>query len=71
MTDDNLTRINRVAANGDDCPDGVSCPTHWQTSRGTRIITGYPVTDPEALKMLDLHDGEIAVEVPASLLDPP
>lgn len=72
MTSENgkrLTRIKSVARDGGPCPDGVDCPTQWQTSWGTRITQGRPVTDPEVLAMLSLPPGEVAVETPETLWD--
>jgi hypothetical protein len=46
-------------------------PSAFATDRGTFLIQGWKVTDPEALAELQrrgLPDHETAVEVPASLL---
>lgn len=59
--------IKRVSATGEDCPDGDTCPTLWRTATGTLIVQGYPVTDPETLRQLNLPEGEMAVEVPDAL----
>jgi len=40
----------------------------YRTDRGTGVVQGYVVTDPEALATLDLSTGQTAVEVPLSLL---
>ncbi len=66
-----ITRIRSVGTDGSDCPDGDTCPTMWQTSWGTRIIQGAPVTDPEVLRQLQLPESEIAVEVPDALWEEP
>ncbi len=50
------------------CPDTETCPTLYRTDRGTGVVQGYVVTDPEALATLDLSTGQTAVEVPLSLL---
>jgi hypothetical protein len=49
------------------------CPTLYRTERGTVVIQGRTVTDPEALAEMQRHgngvpDYESAVEVPAELL---
>lgn len=49
------------------------CPTVFRTERGTIVIQGTTVTDPEALAEMSLHGNgipsyESAVEVPAELL---
>lgn len=51
------------------CNDGKTCPAVYRTDRGTRVVRGYVVDDPEALAALDLPPGETAVEVPVELLD--
>lgn len=53
---------------GTDSRDG-ECPTLYRTDRGTIIVQGYKVTDPEALADLrDLADDETVVEIPEKLL---
>lgn len=50
------------------CADGNTCPSLALTDRGTNIVVGKVVTDPEALSALGIGPDEMAVEVPASLL---
>ncbi|MFI7112383.1 hypothetical protein ACIBK9_39145 [Nonomuraea sp. NPDC050227] len=46
-----------------------ACPTLYETDRGTIVVQGLHVTDPEALADLrDVLDGEAAVEVPRELI---
>ncbi|MGW7480486.1 hypothetical protein ACWGH8_18045 [Nonomuraea muscovyensis] len=46
-----------------------ACPTLYETDRGTIVVQGLRLTDPEALADLrDVLDGEAAVEVPRELL---
>jgi hypothetical protein len=46
-----------------------SCPTIYETDRGTYVIQGQAVTDPEALADLrHVLPGETYVEVPRELL---
>lgn len=50
---------------------GGSCPTMWRTDRGTLVVQGDKVTDPEALAALrerGLPDHETAVEIDPALL---
>jgi hypothetical protein len=47
---------------------GGTCPAVFETDRGTYVVQGAIVTDPEALAALELPAHETAVEVPASLL---
>lgn len=49
-----------------------NCPNLYRTDRGTYIIQGTTVTDPDALATLrkrGLPDHETAVEVPAALMN--
>jgi hypothetical protein len=58
-----LTFIGTTSDNG-------GCPTLYATDRGTFVIQGLRVTDPEAQAGLrDVLDGETYVEVPRELLD--
>ncbi|MGH3608329.1 MAG: hypothetical protein ACRDRD_09625 [Pseudonocardiaceae bacterium] len=50
-----------------DCPDTESCPTLYSTDRGTAVVQGYLVTDPEALGVHTMAPGVTAVEVPFAL----
>jgi hypothetical protein len=47
---------------------GGTCPAVFETDRGTYVVQGSIVTDPEALATMELPAHETAVEVPASLL---
>ena len=49
------------------CDDGT-CPAVYATDRGTVVVQGAVVLDPDALATMNLPDHETAVEVPASLL---
>jgi hypothetical protein len=43
-------------------------PTLYKTDRGTLLVQGYKVTDPEALAAMKIPAGETVVEVPPSLM---
>jgi hypothetical protein len=47
---------------------GGTCPAVFETDRGTYVVQGSIVTDPEALAAVDLPADETLVEVPAELL---
>jgi uncharacterized Ntn-hydrolase superfamily protein len=47
---------------------GGTCPAVYATDRGTFVVQGSVVTDPDALAAMDLPTHETAVEVPAELL---
>jgi hypothetical protein len=49
------------------CNDGT-CPTVYATDRGTFVVQGAIVTDPEALASVNLPPYETLVEVPRELL---
>jgi hypothetical protein len=49
------------------CDDGT-CPAVFETDRGTIVVQGSIVTDPDALAAMNLPAHETAVEVPAELL---
>lgn len=57
-----LTRLRST------CPDTESCPALYWTDRGTAVVQGYLVTEPEALGAPALATDETAVEVPFALL---
>ncbi|WP_283137230.1 hypothetical protein [Rhizohabitans arisaemae] len=49
--------------------DDGQCPTLYATDRGTYVVQGDLVTDPEALGQLrNVLPGESFVEIPAELL---
>ncbi|MFC6017088.1 hypothetical protein ACFP2T_12845 [Plantactinospora solaniradicis] len=45
-----------------------NCPSLYRTDRGTFVVQGWRVSDPEALAQLDIPAHETAVEVPADVL---
>jgi hypothetical protein len=53
---------------GADCTNNVTCPALYSTDRGTIVVQGWAVTDPDVLRQLTLPMGGLAVEVPADLL---
>ncbi|PXY25135.1 hypothetical protein BAY59_24220 [Prauserella coralliicola] len=60
-----LTHLGSTSKNG-------GCPEAYETDRGTFIVQGTRVTDPEALAILrerGLPDHETAVEIPKELVE--
>ena len=58
----------RLRCLGTDSKNGA-CPTLYATDRGTYVVQGWTVTDPEALGDLrDALKGESFVEIPRELL---
>jgi hypothetical protein len=49
------------------CPDNT-CPSLFETDRGTVVVQGAVVTDADALLALNLPPDESAVEVPRALI---
>lgn len=43
-------------------------PTLYLSDRGTYVIQGWKVTDPEALSQLKIPDHETCIEVPKGLM---
>lgn len=58
-----LTFIRKTVESGD-----TNCPSLYRTDRGTFVVQGWRLTDPEALAQLDIPAHETAVEVPADVL---
>ena len=51
------------------CNDGKTCPTLFQTDRGTVVGQGWTVVDPETLSHVGpLPAGESLVEIPVELV---
>jgi hypothetical protein len=50
------------------CSDGRTCPTVYETERGTFVFQGN-LLDSHDLVPIRLADGETAVEVPAALVE--
>ncbi|SDY12764.1 hypothetical protein SAMN05421504_104595 [Amycolatopsis xylanica] len=60
-----LTHLGSTSKNG-------GCPELYATDRGTYLVQGAKITDPEALAILrqrGLPEHETAVEVPAALFE--
>ncbi len=58
-----LTFIRKTRLSGD-----TNCPSLYRTDRGTFVVQGWRVTDPEALAQLDIPAHETIVEVPQDVL---
>lgn len=59
-----LTYLGKTALSGD-----TNCPSLYETDRGTYVVQGWRLTDPEALAQLDLPPNETVVEIPPDVLD--
>jgi hypothetical protein len=58
--------ITLVAKDPDSVPDGS--PSLYRTDRGSWIVQGWKVTDPDALAVMSIPDGETCVEIPDRLI---
>jgi hypothetical protein len=58
-----LTFIRKTRLSGD-----TNCPSLYRTDRGTFVVQGWRVTDPEALAQLDIPPHETVVEIPEDVL---
>lgn len=58
-----LTFIRKTVQSGDS-----NCPSLYRTDRGTFLVQGWRVTDPEALAQLNIPAHETVIEVPADVL---
>ncbi|GAA1555269.1 hypothetical protein GCM10009789_05890 [Kribbella sancticallisti] len=58
--------LTLVAGDPDSVPQ--NSPTLYKTDRGSWVVQGWVVTDPDALAKLNLPDGETAVEIPDRMI---
>ena len=55
-----------VAKDPDSVPDGS--PTLYRTDRGSWVVQGWVVVDPDALRSMNIPEGETCVEIPDRLV---
>lgn len=55
-----------VAVDPDSVPNGS--PTLYKTDRGSWVVQGWVVTDSDALKQLNVPEGETVVEIPDRMI---
>jgi len=55
-----------VAKDPDSFPSGS--PTLYRTDRGSWVVQGWVVTDPDALAAMNTPEGESCVEIPDRLV---
>ncbi|MEV0131404.1 hypothetical protein AB0H83_23435 [Dactylosporangium sp. NPDC050688] len=55
-------RIKLIAADPESAP--TNSPTLYKTDRGSWIVQGWVVTDPEVLAEMGIPAGESCVEIP-------
>ncbi len=59
-------RLTLVGRDPESNPTGS--PTVYRTDRGSWLVQGWVVTDPEALAQMDIPAGETVVEIPNRML---
>ncbi|QIS22718.1 hypothetical protein F6W96_34620 [Nocardia terpenica] len=59
-------RLTFIAKDPDSNPTGS--PTLYRTDRGSWVVQGWVISDPETLGQMDIPDGESCVEIPDRLV---
>ncbi len=59
-------RLTLIGKDPESNPTGS--PTVYRTDRGTWLVQGWVVDDPEALSTMDIPPGETAVEIPDRMI---
>jgi hypothetical protein len=59
-------RLTLVAGDPDSQP--TNSPTLYKTDRGSWIIQGWVVTEPDALAEMNIPEGESCVEIPDRMI---
>jgi hypothetical protein len=53
----------------DPASNPTGSPTLYRTDRGSWVVQGWTVTDPDALGQMDIPDGEGCVEIPDRIIE--
>lgn len=61
-----MMRLTLVGKDPQSNPTGS--PTVYRTDRGSWVVQGWVVTEPEALAQMAIPDGETAVEIPDRMI---
>ncbi|MFF0339681.1 hypothetical protein [Kribbella sp. NPDC004875] len=59
-------KLTLVAGDPESHP--TNSPTLYKTDRGSWVVQGWVVDDPDALATLNLPEGETAVEIPDRMI---
>ncbi len=59
-------RLTFVAKDPNSNP--TNSPTLYRTDRGSWLVQGFVVTDPDALAEMDIPEGESVVEIPDRMI---
>jgi hypothetical protein len=61
-----VMRVRLIGKDPESNPTGS--PTVYRTDRGSWVVQGWDVTDPDVLAQMDIPAGERAVEIPDRML---
>ncbi|MFI6458107.1 hypothetical protein ACIBF6_41985 [Streptosporangium amethystogenes] len=61
-----IMRLTFIGKDPDSNPTGS--PTVYRTDRGSWVVQGWIITDPEAIAQMDIPLGEVACEIPDRML---
>jgi len=59
-------KLTLIAGDPQSVPE--NSPTLYKTDRGSWVVQGWVVNDPEALAALNVPDGETVVEIPDRMI---
>jgi hypothetical protein len=59
---ESTVRIRLIASDPESAP--TNSPTLYKTDRGSWVVQGWVVTDPDALAEMGIPEGESCVEIP-------
>lgn len=59
-------QLTFIAVDPDSVPNGS--PTLYKTDRGSWVVQGWVVTDHDALKQMNVPEGETVVEIPDRMI---
>jgi len=60
--------MNLTLVAGDPASEPTNSPTLYRTDRGSRVVQGWVVTDPDALVAMRIPVGESCVEIPDRMI---
>jgi hypothetical protein len=60
-------RLSFIGRDPDSNPTGS--PTVYRTDRGSWVVQGWVVTDPDALAVMSIPQGETCVEIPDRVIE--
>ena len=64
-----MKKLEIVAYEANNACSGTNCPTVYATGTGSFIVQGYDAAGTYSSAGLTLPDGELAVEIPGSVVE--